>query len=128
MCVCAYISFVFPMASIVTFDNGLLRISPSGRQIEFSGNGGYAWTQRSNCSDFGRINDLLAEGMYVYAACSNGLFRSGNGGYAWTLVAQRGSYGEFLNIGGNLQRLFAATSQGFFMSTNEGGTWTLLHS
>lgn len=116
------------MASIVQYKDKLIRISSNRKSIEYSANTGYCWTLLTSSAELGIVNDLLADGEHLFAACENGLFYSGNGGFSWAMRAQRGSYGNFQSIGGNYSQLFAGTTRGFHTSCNGGYTWTLLHN
>lgn len=116
------------MAGLVSYDNGLLRANSLDNAIEYSGNGGYSWTPRSFCHDFGRLNDLIAVDDKLYACGSNGFFYSGNRGYSWTMLASSNAYGSFLRISFDGLSLIAETSKGVMKSGNGGYTWSLISS
>lgn len=115
------------MASIVSFKDRIIRISPNHTSLEYSGSNGISWTLLTSTSEFGRINDLLSDGEHLFAACERGFFYSDNGGHCWTIRSSSSSYGKFIGVGGSARLLFCNTDRGFFSSTDGGYTWTLKH-
>jgi photosystem II stability/assembly factor-like uncharacterized protein len=71
-----------------------------------------------------------ADSSIVYAATTNGVFRSSDGGQHWTVGA--GTLGIWFNDvavpSGDPQKVFAASIDGLYKSSDRGATWSLLQT
>jgi photosystem II stability/assembly factor-like uncharacterized protein len=88
------------------------------------------WTIKG--PDAGSPNKIVfdpADSSIVYAATSNGVFRSGDGGQHWTVGAGLlgTSFGDVVVAGGDPQKVFASSVYGLYKSSNRGATWSLAH-
>jgi photosystem II stability/assembly factor-like uncharacterized protein len=65
----------------------------------------------------------------VYAATSNGVFRSGDGGQHWTVGAGTlgTPFGDVAVASGDPQKVFASSVYGLYKSSDRGVTWSLAH-
>jgi|GEM_PF-3047524 len=70
-----------------------------------------------------------ADSSIVYAATSNGVFRSSDGGQHWTAAAGLlGTPFSDLAVATNdPQKVFAASVYGLYKSSNRGVTWSVVH-
>jgi hypothetical protein len=70
-----------------------------------------------------------ADSSIVYAATSNGVFRSSDGGQHWTVGAGTlgTSFGDVAVASGDPQKVFASSVYGLYKSSNRGVTWSAVH-
>ncbi|MFL6110245.1 MAG: WD40/YVTN/BNR-like repeat-containing protein, partial [Catenulispora sp.] len=70
-----------------------------------------------------------ADSSIVYAATTNGVFRSGDGGQHWTVAAATlgTPFGDLAVASGDPQKVFASSVYGLYKSSNRGATWSLAH-
>jgi hypothetical protein len=70
-----------------------------------------------------------ADSSIVYAATSNGVFRSSDGGQHWTVGAGTlgTPFGDVAVASGDPQKVFASSVYGLYKSSNRGVTWSLAH-
>jgi photosystem II stability/assembly factor-like uncharacterized protein len=71
-----------------------------------------------------------ADSSIVYAATTNGVFRSSDGGQHWTVGA--GMLGTWFNdvavASGDPEKVFAASPFGLYKSSDRGATWNLVQA
>jgi photosystem II stability/assembly factor-like uncharacterized protein len=70
-----------------------------------------------------------ADTSIVYAATSNGVFRSSDGGQHWTVGAGTlgTPIGDVAVASGDAQKVFASSVYGLYKSSNRGVTWSQVH-
>jgi photosystem II stability/assembly factor-like uncharacterized protein len=70
-----------------------------------------------------------ADASIVYAATSNGVFRSSDGGQQWAAAAGLlgTSFSDVAVASGDPQKVFASSVYGLYKSGNRGVTWSLAH-
>ncbi len=102
---------------------------PTGAGIYITLNGGTTWSLVTNGLSTVSINEIVIDGLTIYAGTSNkGVYKSINGGVSWS-PANAGITTKTINalcINGN--ELYAGTTSGLYKSTNGGNTWTNLDS
>jgi hypothetical protein len=93
--------------------------------IFLSVDGGATWTQTGTNLNGGPIYDLISVNNLLFAATSNGIFRSADKGLSWQPVGVEGSARvparKFLLSG---KRLLVATEGGIELSDQQGTSWS----
>jgi hypothetical protein len=88
------------------------------------------WTIKG--PDAGNPNKIVfdpADSSIVYAATSNGVFRSSDGGQHWTVGAGTlgTPFGDVAVASGDPLKVFASSVYGLYKSSNRGVTWSVAH-
>jgi hypothetical protein len=99
----------------------------SGNQVIKSTDGGANWTVLG-AGPTGNIRKILihpSNSSIVFAAASNGIFRSTNGGTSWTQV-HTSSKEDIEFKPGDPNTMYSAGSSSIVRSTDNGVTWTVL--
>jgi len=89
------------------------------------------WTIKGpDAASPGKIVFDPADSSIVYAATTNGVFRSSDGGQHWTVGAGTlgTPFGDVAVASGDPQKVFASSVYGLYKSSNRGVTWSLAHN
>lgn len=116
--------FLLIMATMISYGNELLRISPKNNsRLEYSKNGGTSWNSRCTSSSYGEFIDLLQYGSELLAVTSKGIYYSKNAGISWNSRYTSSSCGTFMSLQDGGGQLLAQTTKGLYYSKNGGISW-----
>ena len=72
------------MQDIIKIGNELLRVAKSGKEIQYSNNGGLSWFPRFIAASYtGDFKGIMDNGNEILAKTTQGLFYSTNRGSSW---------------------------------------------
>ncbi|MCK9617833.1 MAG: PKD domain-containing protein [Lentimicrobiaceae bacterium] len=92
--------------------------------------GGINWLPYNLGMEDATIGKLLihpTNHSIIFAAASNGFYKSTDGGFTWTLTSM-GNYKDLVIKPGNPSVLYAGVGGKFYRSEDEGETWTWIHN